>query len=196
MLPVTKYYILWVTKGISPRVFPGCAWGTQVYVMPPSIQKQPSTQGNSKPGTSLSMLVGIRSRWLLPQSLQTLPLDHGIPDPPLITISLGTMLEAAKMWLKSTEINYLSSLHLTTFPSNFKKYTLFFMCCVKTHIPMYTVKTRGGHWCPALALLLYSFETKSFSESRVRLALSKPQLVSWLALLYVGAQDLNSGLST
>lgn len=52
------------------------------------------------------------------------------------------------------------------------------MCCVKTHIPMYTVKIRGGHWCPVLALLLYSFETKSFSESRVRLALSKPQLVS------------------
>lgn len=45
------------------------------------------------------------------------------------------------------------------------------MWCVKTHSLMYTVKTRGGQWCPALALLLYSSETKSFSESGVRLVL-------------------------
>jgi hypothetical protein len=80
--------------------------------MPLSSQQQPSTQGNSEPSSSLSWLVGIRSRWLLLQPLQgdITSESQQIPHPALITtISLGTMmLEETTKGLKSTqEINYL-----------------------------------------------------------------------------------------
>lgn len=73
-----------------------------------------------------------------------LPVDHSTrPDPALITtISLSTiLLEATTMWLKSTEINYLSSLDLTTFPVIFKNVLYACGVCIcEDAYSMYTCK--------------------------------------------------------